>query len=294
MSSDPQNFGKYQIQSRLGQGGMSTVYVARDPDLGREVAIKVLSSHLTSDPQFAERFMREAQAMARLEHPAILPVYDFGQQEGTLFLVMRLLSGGTLAQRLRGEPERDSQLDAVLTPIAAALDYAHSRGVLHRDVKPANIGFDHRGQPYLMDFGLAYLALQGAALTQTGAMLGTPSYMAPEQARGEPPTSATDIYALGVVAYEMLSGKPPFSGDTAVATMLAHITAPPPSIRTVRPEMPQAADEVLQRALAKDSRERYATAREFMEALLTALDATRVIRDTWQPAIGQTLSLIHI
>jgi serine/threonine protein kinase len=214
--------------------------------------------------------------MAQLEHESILPVYDFGRDGDALYIVMRLLSGGTLADRLKSRILSLRQAFFILRPVADALDFAHSRGVLHRDVKPSNIAFDDRDRPFLMDFGLAYLALSNSELTQTGVMMGTPTYMAPEQVNGEPSTPATDVYALGVVAFEMLAGSTPFSGDMPIPIMLAHLTEPPPSLTRLRSDLPPTVDNVFRRVLAKSPGERYATAREFVLDLWTSdPDATQ-------------------
>ncbi|MBN2006688.1 MAG: serine/threonine protein kinase [Anaerolineae bacterium] len=266
--------GHYEIIAKIGAGGMATVYRAKQPSLGREVAVKVLSDELARDPEFRERFLREARAVAQLTHPHILPVYDFGEETEThtLYFVTQYVEGGSLAQRLESGPLPVEDAARIGAQVARALDFAHRRGVIHRDVKPANILLTADGHPLLADFGIARV-LQETHLTQTGMTLGTPAYMSPEHARGEEINHCADIYALGVVIYEMLAGRAPFKGDTPIGLLHQHAFMPPPSLTAARPDLPKALERVVMRALAKFPAERYASAAEFSEALDTALTA---------------------
>lgn len=264
---NPKQLGRYEIIKLIGQGGMSTVYLAQDPRLQRQVAIKALHNHLNYDPQFAARFEIEAQVIARLSHHAVLPIYDVGSDEGTYYIVMRLFTGGTLRDKLRTGPLSVAETVKVLSPIADALDYAHQQGVIHRDVKPANIGFAEADKPILMDFGIAKLTADSGTLTGA-ATLGTPYYMAPEQANpsGQLGT-ATDIYALGIVAYETLTGQLPFVTESPVQMMMAHITSTPRPITSLRVDLPAEYDEIFAKVLAKEPDERFTTASAFINAL---------------------------
>jgi eukaryotic-like serine/threonine-protein kinase len=191
-----EQIGRYEIRRELGRGGMATVYLALDPNIRRQVAIKVLPRQFTHDPKYLARFQQEAETIAALEHPAIVPIYDFGEYNDAPFLVMRYMSGGTLRDRLKGEPLPLDEIAAILQRVAPALDYAHEGGVIHRDLKPANILFDHMGNSYLADFGIARLA----EASQTMTMIGTPAYMSPEQVESQVKLDGrSDIYALGVM-----------------------------------------------------------------------------------------------
>lgn len=219
-------FGNYQLLDVLGTGGMGTVYRARQLNLDRMVAIKVLSASLALEADYLERFNREAKTAAGLEHPHIVPTYDYGTHDSLTFVVMRLLAGGTLGQRMRYTLEQKRPLPTLkdvgtlLTQIGSALDYAHGRGIVHRDLKPSNIMFDEMGIAYLVDFGIAKL-LEGASssITASNMIMGTPRYMSPEQWRGEPVTFSVDIYALGGVIYEMITGRALYEGATPFALM---------------------------------------------------------------------------
>lgn len=245
---------------------MATVYRAWDPRFDREVAVKVLSHRLTDEPSFRTRFEREARAIAALEHHAIVPVYDYGEDGENLYLVMRLLSGGSLADRLERGPMWLEAVAPVVERVADALDYAHGRGVVHRDVKPANIMFDASGNAFLADFGIARLAEQTSTLTGLG-VVGSPTYMSPEQAEGKPITGASDIYSLGATVYEALAGLPPFSAENPLAVLMQHIREEPPSLTALRPDLPEYAIEGVRRAMAKDPVSRPETAAAFAAAL---------------------------
>jgi formylglycine-generating enzyme required for sulfatase activity/predicted Ser/Thr protein kinase len=261
--------GKYQVLEEIGRGGMGAVYRGYDPSLDRSVAIKVLAPHLVWERDFVQRFLQEARTAARLQHPHIVAVYDIGEQDGTYYIVMQYVDGRPLDDVLRQEgplpPERAA---AILAQVASALEAAHREGLVHRDVKPANILLRPRDQAVLTDFGIAR-ALAGTRLTQTGMMVGTPGYISPEQIRGQEVGPAADQYALGVVAYELLAGGPPFAGDTP--TLLhAHVYDPPPPLRARKRELSTAVEGVVLRALAKEPGQRWASVGEFARQLQAA------------------------
>lgn len=232
----------------------------------RRVAIKLLKKLYSADPDIRRRFEREAEAVAALEHEAIVPVYDFGEHEGLLYIVMRYVAGGTLRDRIKGEGKlRLRDVAHVIERTAAALGAAHGIGLVHRDIKPANILFDEREVPYLSDFGVAKAP---ETMEETGTMmLGTPQYLSPEQAMGNEVDGRSDVYALGVVAYHALAGRPPFNERTPMAMVMAHVMRAPPKIRKFVPDLPKVVDEVFDRVLAKDRAERYQTAERFARDL---------------------------
>ncbi|MCA9952558.1 MAG: serine/threonine-protein kinase, partial [Anaerolineales bacterium] len=267
----PETIGHYQIRRELGRGGMAIVYVAYDPRFEREVAIKVLPSYFVHEEDFKARFEREAKTLAHLEHYAIVPVYDYGE-DGSPFLVMRFMRGGTLGDKLEKGPLTLSEAVEVIRRIGSALDAAHDRGLVHRDLKPDNILFDQYGQAYLSDFGIVKLAETSAAFTKTGGILGTPAYMSPEQATGSKTVDRrSDIYALGVILYEMLAGKAPYKADTPVRLIMKHVTEPVPNIMVDNPELPLGCETVVRRAMAKDPTSRYGTS----AGMLADLEATQ-------------------
>ena len=272
-----EKIGRYEIKEEVGRGGMATVYRAYDPLFERDVAVKVLPRAMLHDPQFRIRFEREAKMIAMLEHPAIVPVYDYGEEDGQPYFVMRYMTGGSLADRIKQGPLTVAEATRILAHIGPALDEAHRRGVIHRDLKPGNILFDQHGMPYISDFGIAKLA--GAQTNVTGsAIVGTPAYLCPEQAQGEELDGRADIYALGVILFEMLTGRQPYEGDTPMSVVVKHITQPPPHILDVRPDLPPAIEAIIEKAMAKRKEERYATVAEMVEALqrLAVVDATLV------------------
>ena len=264
--------GQYEILGQLGRGGMATVYRAYQPTLEREVALKVLPEDLVGQPGFKARFHREAVAVARLKHPNILSVYDHGEQDGVTYIVSELVEGGTLAERL-GAPIQLEYCIRILRPIADALDYAHGEGVVHRDVKPSNILLDRRGAPILADFGLARVAENAGdeRLTQTGALLGTPTYMAPEQCTGREAGPPADVYALAVIAFEMITGRVPFSAPTPLGVIAAHQVTPPPSPREFIPSLPENIVRPLLAGLAKEPARRPETATDFVDGIQAAV-----------------------
>jgi serine/threonine-protein kinase len=273
--------GAYQIIEQLGRGGMATVYKAYHAALDRYVAIKVLHPAFKGDANFFERFQREAQIVARLNHPHIVPVYDFAEHEGTPYLVMRYIEGETLKARLDDDPLPPDQAMRYLRPVAAALSYAHEQGVLHRDIKPSNVIIDHEGQVYLADFGLARIAHAGDSTLSRDAMIGTPQYISPEQAKGETGTldARTDIYSLGVMLFEMLTGRVPFQADTPYAVVHDHIFTPLPPPTSLNPDLPQAVERVLLKALAKEPEDRYPDAQRFLQAYETVLDELQALAE---------------
>jgi serine/threonine protein kinase/WD40 repeat protein len=279
----------YRVESRIGAGGMAVVLRARDETLGRTVALKVLAPGLAGDAEFRERFVREARAVAAVDHPHIIPVYAAGEANGLLYLAMRYVAGGDLRAVVQREgPLSGDRAITLLSPIASALDAAHAAGLVHRDVKLANILIDaapgRPEHPYLSDFGLAKGAAASATgLTGTGQFLGTPDYAAPEQISGKPARLQTDQYALACVVYSVLTAALPFPRDESMAVLWAHMYEPPPSLTASRPDLPAAADSVLARALAKAPDDRYASCGEFTGALHDAL-----ITVSGLPANGRT------
>jgi len=261
--------GPYRVIERIGRGGMATVYRAYHPGLDRFVAIKVLPDFFADDPGYRERFQQEARSVARLKHPNIMEVFDYGYEDGVAYLVLELVEGGTLADRI-GAPMELREVVQLLEQVAGALDHAHGHGVLHRDIKPSNILLHKDGTPVLADFGLARMAGSMRRLTSTGTVMGTPEYMSPEQAADDPIGPASDLYALAIVAYEMLTGRVPFGADTPAAVLLSHVTKPMPSTRELRGELSAHIEEVLRRALAKRPEDRFQTAAAFVAALKPA------------------------
>ncbi len=252
--------GGCEVRGLLARGGMATVYLARQPSVSREVALKVMSPHLLGDPTFMERFTREVETTARLQHPHIIPIYDFGRDGDVPYIVMAYLPGGSLADLIAGGPLPLAQTARLMEQVADALDHAHAHGVIHRDVKPANVLLDAEQNAVLTDFGIAHAVANTQMLTQD-AILGTPSYLAPELiAEGQPPTPAADVYGLGVTLYQMLTGNLPFPGQTAVQMMWAHVNEPAPLVAPCRPDLPEEIDAVVQKALAKTPQARYASA----------------------------------
>jgi putative two-component system response regulator len=261
--------GPYLIVDRIGRGGMATVYRAHHPALDRFVAIKVLPEFFADDESYRERFQLEAQSVARLHHPNILNAFDFGQDRGVPYLVMELIEGGTLGDRM-GSPMDIQQVVRWLRPIAGALDYAHANGVLHRDIKPSNILVRPDGTPVLADFGLAKLADSVRKLTASGVVFGTPEYMSPEQAVGEPLGPGADQYSLSAVAYEMLTGHVPFTGETPGAVLISHISRAMPATRELPGEISDHVDQALRKGMAKAPQNRYPTVGAFVAALTPA------------------------
>lgn len=268
----PEKIGLYEIKSELGRGGMATVYRGYDPRFEREVAVKVLPRELLhADPQFRLRFEREAKIIAQLEHSAIVPVYDVGEADGQPYFIMRYMNGGSLSERIQAGVSSIEEAARILEVIAPALDEAHSKGIVHRDIKPSNILFDRKGNPYIADFGIAKLVQDQAGNVTGSAIIGTPAYMAPEQASGEAIDGRADIYALGIILFEMLTGKQPYEADTPMGVAVKHIIEPVPHILVVNPKLPAGMDMIIQNAMAKDRSKRFATAMEMANALKALL-----------------------
>ena len=277
-----QQVGPYQIVGLLGHGGMASVYRAVQPSLKREIALKVLTDQQALlDPQFAERFRREATAIARLRHPNIVTVIDFGQRPRFTYIAMELVPEGSLRD-FAGMILPLDYVVPIIVQVASALDAAHAQGIVHRDVKPANILFQDRGSifdpepvverpPWVMlaDFGIARVNWE-RSLTQAGTGVGTPEYMSPEQAMGLPVDGRSDIYALGIVLFELLTGQLPFTGKNALQVAMQQVRQPLPSPRRLNPEIPPAVEQVILKATAKNPDDRYQTAGEFAAALVAA------------------------
>jgi predicted Ser/Thr protein kinase len=263
--------GIYRVAAPLGEGGMAAVYKAYQPGMDRYVALKILPRHFASDPQFVARFKQEAQVLAKLQHPHILPVFDFGEAEGYTYIVMPFIESGTLIDLLKGQPLPLQKIRRVTSQLGDALDYAHSRGLVHRDVKPSNVLLDERGNCLLTDFGLAKIVEGSMNLTTSGAVLGTPAYMSPEQGLGQTPDGRSDIYSLGVILYEMATGRAPFKAETPMAVMIKHIHDPLPMPSTVNPQLPDSIERVILKAMSKESADRYATAAELVRAIQGAI-----------------------
>jgi hypothetical protein len=271
----PRAFGKYVVVEVIGRGGMADVYRARHPTLARDVAIKAIHPHLATEPGFQERFVHEARLVAGLRHPGIVQVYDFDAVGGRPYMVMEFIDGGTLKDRLaRIRAERGAMtLDETvhfLVPIADALDYAHAHGAVHRDLKPANILLTSAGDPVLSDFGIAKILEDSIQISATGALVGTPAYMSPEQAGSRPVDARSDQYSLGIVAYEMVTGQVPFHGESPTAVMVQHLQDPPPEPRRFNPAIPVSVQAVILKALAKDPAARFASAGEMARAFTVA------------------------
>ncbi|MCU0484351.1 MAG: serine/threonine protein kinase, partial [Chloroflexi bacterium] len=268
-------FAGYQVDAVLARGGMGVVYLASEPRPRRRIALKLIAPALAADPAYRERFLSEVDALASLEHPHVVPIHAAGEWEGQLYLAMRYLDGPDLAEVVRSRgPLPPAEVLRLLDPIADALDVAHGRGIVHRDVTPANIRLDSRGTPYLTDFGLTKRAATSGVGTLTLGPMGTPAYMAPEQfatdgsAPAPDPALAprADVYALGCVLVTLLTGSPPYPRDSYEAALWAHVHADPPAIAERRPGLPPSLDSVIARALAKAPAARFASAGELMAA----------------------------
>lgn len=267
-----QKFGRYIIKSEIGRGGMATVFHAYDPRFERDVAIKVLPKEFLHDPQFRTRFEREAKTIALLEHPAIVPVYDFGEEEGQPFIVMRYMSGGSMSERIAQGPVSLEETVQLFNRLAPALDAAHAKGIIHRDLKPGNILFDQYGNAFLSDFGIARLAQSSGTTLTGGNILGTPAYMSPEQVQGDKEIDGrSDIYSMGVILFQMLTGNAPYQATTPARVMMMHILEPIPQILKVKSDLPAALQDVLNKAMAKEPADRFNTAAEMAAALETIL-----------------------
>src|SRR5258708_4170228 len=287
--------GRYDIRERLGRGGMASVYKGYDMNLDRWVAVKVLHEHLVEETGFKERFEREAKVVARLNHPNIVQVYDFDfadfDGQPVYYMVEAYMHGKSLKHLMdeaesRGERLTMDQVDEVLHSVSSALSYAHAKGVVHRDVTPGNILFNERGHAVLGDFGLV-LIISATRLTQTGMTTGTPVYMPPEQGVGKPGDKRSDTYSMGVILYEMLAGQAPYSGDSAIAVIMAHINEPVPRLRDKNADFSHQMEIVVLRAMAKDPEDRYQDASDLDADFERALTGQEIM----SKPIPQTLVL---
>jgi len=266
--------GRYEVETELTQGGMGVIFLAKDPYIQRQVVVKVLMYSRTLDDVYREFFQREAEVIAALEHPAIVPVYDFGWHGEQPYIVMRYMSAGSLDDRLEKEGEvKFTELGHIFKRVGEALDAAHAQNIIHRDVKPSNILFDSTGEAFLSDFGIAK---SKAISDQDGEWLvGTPAYMSPEQVKGDNVDGRADVYAMGVMLYRLLTGELPFQSDSTTAMINAHVELPIPDIRQIKNNIPAVWQEVVSKAMAKDPNERYPTAGEF------ARDVQEVASGKW-------------
>jgi len=265
-------FNRYEIIEGLGIGGMATVYRAYDPLFERDVAVKVLKHELLDEPELRERFERETKIVAKLEHAAIVPVYDVGYENDQLFYVMRHMTGGSLSERISKGGIALDQIAYILLRLSDALDFAHRKGIVHRDLKPGNILFDEIGNAFISDFGIAKFAQAATRITQSG-IIGTPRYMSPEQALGNDTDGRSDLYTLGVIFFEILTGKAPFDAATPLALAMKHATEPAPNILDINPDLPQGFGEIFKKVLQKEPGDRYQTCTEFANAFIEALPA---------------------
>ncbi|MEZ4590298.1 MAG: protein kinase [Chloroflexota bacterium] len=279
--------GSYQIEEKLGQGGMATVYKAYHERLDRHVAIKVLHAVFKDDDSFLRRFTREAQVVARLEHPNIVPVYDFAEHEGYPYLVMRFVQGETLKEKLSQGTLSTKEMIRITSRVADGLDHAHKQGVLHRDIKPSNILLTQGGGVFIADFGLARITQSGESTMSQDMIMGTPQYISPEQAKGNVDLDGrTDIYSFGIILYEMVTGRVPFASDTGYSVIHSQIFDPPPLPSSLNDKISPALEMVLLKVLSKDPADRYATAGEFVAAFKTALqDAPSKIGPAGAPVL---------
>lgn len=265
--------GRYEVEAELTQGGMGVIFLARDPYIQRQVVVKVLMYKHTLDDIYREFFKREAEVIAALEHPCIVPIYDFGWHGQQPYIVMRYMAAGSLDDRLKKGEIKLTEMAHILKRVSEALDAAHAGNIIHRDVKPSNILFDSTGEAFLSDFGIA----KSKAISDDEGewLVGTPAYMSPEQVKGNRVDGRSDIYALGVVLYRLLSGKLPFASESTTALINMHVELPIPDIRQVKANVPAVWQEVVAKAMAKDPNDRYAAASDF------ARDVTEVVSGKW-------------
>lgn len=289
--ADGDHIGRYRVDAVAGRGGMGLVYRAWDDRLRRVVAIKMIAPHMATDPKFRERFEREPLLAAQIEHPNVIPVYEVGEYEGSVFIVMRYVDGVDLGELLRRSGRLEPRAAAaIVVQIAAALDSAHAHGLVHRDVKPSNVlvtgepGSEH---VYLTDFGITKPMAQTSGLTATGGLLGTIDYAAPEQLLGGPVDARIDVYALGCVLYQLLTGAVPFPRDTDTAKIFAHVSDPPPPASAIAPALPPALDRVLAKAMAKDPEERYPSAGDLGRAAVAGAEEQTYAEPTRSVAVGR-------
>jgi serine/threonine protein kinase len=272
--------GSYRIIAPLGEGGMAAVFKAYQAGVDRYVALKILPRYFASDPQFVGRFEQEAKVLANLLHPYILPVHDYGEANGYTYIVMPFVESGTLADLLKGGPLLLPQMRRIISQVGDALDYAHSRGVIHRDVKPSNVLIDQRGNCLLTDFGIAKMVQGSIHFTRTGGIVGTPAYMSPEQIQGEELDGRSDVYSLGIMLYEMATGRPPYRAETPPAILVKHLHDPLPPPRSLNATLPDAVERVILKSLAKRREDRYSSAADMVRALQLAIPDTMLAATT--------------
>jgi serine/threonine protein kinase len=269
----PKSIGRYQILDKVGSGGMAVVYLGQEEVFERQVAVKVLPSHLGQDPDNRERFRREAKAIASLEHAAVVPVYDYGQDGEQLFLVMRYMQGGSLKDRLTHGRIPLPAAATIIKRVASALDKAHAMGMIHRDIKPGNILFDLEDNPYITDFGLVKMVESSVQLTHS-EFFGTPAYTSPEQCQGDKAIDArADVYSLTAMFFHMVTGNPPYESNNAMALLMKHVADPIPLLSAVAPDLPAALQKVIDRGMAKLPADRYATTGEMAKDVERAASA---------------------
>ncbi len=281
--------GAYQLVERLGQGGMATVYKAFEPALDRYVAVKVLPQFFARDPNFMQRFQREAKAIAQLHHPNIVSIHSYGEDAGITYIAMQYVEGGTLGIK-RGKALDVEHAVNLILPVAKALAYAHKQGIFHRDIKPGNVLLTDDSWPQLTDFGLAKIVESSTQLTRTGVGVGTPMYMSPEQGQGADVDHRTDIYSLGIMLYELVTGDVPFRASTPMAIVIKHITAPIPPPRGINPKIPEALERIILKATSKSADNRYQTADDFISALedvLSQITAQFPVESKMVPEIAE-------
>jgi eukaryotic-like serine/threonine-protein kinase len=286
-----QRIGEYEVVQKIGMGGMAEIFKAYDHTMERFVAIKVLLDFYMSDEEFRNRFFLEARSIAQLEHANILPIYDYGEVDSSLYFVVRYMPSGSLAHLVKRESPVSLHTAAhVMTALANALDYAHSKGILHRDLKTENVLLDANDHIYLADFGLAKIIGNPAGHFTRNFLPGTPEFMSPEQCLGEDDlTPASDQYSLGIVLFHMVTGKLPFQTSNPLALLQMQVNQPPPSIRFMRPDLPEAAESIIYRALAKQPGERFPTSGEFAEAFESALGIDRLIDRFGHSDLGERI-----
>lgn len=277
-----ERLGQYKIIEHIADGGMARVYLADQPVMSRHVAIKLLPLDHDDDDAFIGRFYDEVEIIAKLQHPHILPVYDFGTHHDMPYIVMAYINGGTLADKVNEKPLTLTEVTRIIQQIAEALDFAHSKNIIHRDLKPGNVLMDELGNAYLADFGLAKLQKSGNNISNT-EVVGTPHYIAPEMIQSQPITHVVDIYALGVILYELLTGSVLYPEQSMIKVLLAHINEPVPSVHELRADLPEATQHVIERALAKSPEDRYQSAQELLE------DVRRIL----QPEATNTTAPVH-
>ncbi len=268
-----EKIGRYEIENELAVGGMGLIYLANDPFIHRQVVVKVLMYSRTLEPVYREFFQREAEVIAALEHPNIVPVYDFGWHGEQPYIVMRYMKGGSLEDHLKKGDVKLSESARIFKRVASALDAAHARGIVHRDIKPSNILFDDAGEAFLSDFGIA--KSKPISDDEGDWMVGTPAFMSPEQVTGDPVDGRADIYALGVVLYRLLTGQLPFAADSTTALINSHVNRPIPDVRLIGQNIPAVWQEVVAKSMAKNPNDRYPTAGDF------ARDVDEVVSGKW-------------